>query len=372
MYTSSVIQNELIDLIGTLVQESIVDRINSSQAGACFSILVDETTDINHGTAKSVCPPGNLTSVAFEGLDVALQDPEDTEAAVQHEQWELAYQVAMDEPPLPAAVVEDDPLPGGATAAAPSTPELGVEREALAFVAVLQLSHPIPQAEQARTFFPKMVAMQDKIHRCRSTLPTLMTRSRSPMPNPAVRGVPLRLCAEQIHRCRSTLPTLMTRSRSPMPNPAVRGVPLRLCAEQIHRCRSTLPTLMTRSRSPMPNPAVREVPLRLCAEQEEAKRVDMVADALNTIREVTTILKTTKRRKLFEEHAMESEGDECAGAASPRRPGIDCGEVRKGTEVLLETLAKRRETGFDDVWKSCEDLISKLDVDIDPPRQRSL
>ena len=187
--------------------------------------------------------------------------------------------------------------------------------------------------------------------------------------------------------------------------------------------------------------------------QEEAKRVDMVADALNTIREVTTILKTTKRRKLFEEHAMESEGDECAGAASPRvsrqlvplcptrwtvrcrsirrflqeynavlqtltdvqndrsvapdvrhkvrgyiptlkrfetvfgmlvcentfapcelfanalqRPGIDCGEMGKGTEVLLETLAKRRETGFDDVWKSCEDLTSKL-VDIDPPRQ---
>ena len=55
---------------------------------------------------------------------------------MQHEQWELAYQAAMDKLPLPAVVVnEDDPLPGEATAAASSAiPESGLEREALAFV----------------------------------------------------------------------------------------------------------------------------------------------------------------------------------------------------------------------------------------------
>lgn len=55
MYTSSVIQNELIDLIGTLVQENIVDSINSSKAGPCFSVLVDETTDISTTEQLSLC-----------------------------------------------------------------------------------------------------------------------------------------------------------------------------------------------------------------------------------------------------------------------------------------------------------------------------
>ena len=46
----------------------------------------------------------------------------------------------MGQPPLPAAIIdetdEDDPLPGGAAAAAPpETHELGFEREGLAFVA---------------------------------------------------------------------------------------------------------------------------------------------------------------------------------------------------------------------------------------------
>ena len=189
--------------------------------------------------------------------------------------------------------------------------------------------------------------------------------------------------------------------------------------------------------------------------QEEAKRIDMVADALNTIREVTTILKTTKRKSLFDINAMEADEEDAGTAASskgtnrhllplcPTRwtvrcrsirrflqeydtvlktladvqndnsaspdvrykvrgyipalkrfetlfgmivcenifapcelfasalqsPRMNCGDVRKGTEILLESLTTRRESGFDSVWKTCEDLISKLDAQIEPPRQ---
>ena len=185
--------------------------------------------------------------------------------------------------------------------------------------------------------------------------------------------------------------------------------------------------------------------------QDEAKKIDMVADALNTVREVTNILKTTKRKRLFEDHATKADGCEddvrgnrhqliplcptrwtvrcrsirrfleeydtvlqtlgdiqrdksaaadvrykvrgyipllqkfetvfgmlvCENSFTPcelfatalQRPGIDCGEVRKGTEVLLTTLAKRRESGFDELWEACEELVEKLDAEIDPPRQ---
>ena len=69
----------------------------------------------------------------------------DAEAAAEHKQWELSYQTAMDQPPLPPAEVDDgddddgdDPRPdeaAEAAAIAAAPPELGVEREALAFVA---------------------------------------------------------------------------------------------------------------------------------------------------------------------------------------------------------------------------------------------
>ncbi|KAK5644977.1 hypothetical protein RI129_006277 [Pyrocoelia pectoralis] len=51
-YLSPTIQNELISICGEVVQKKIVQEINSSQ---CFSILVDETTDVSRQEQMSIC-----------------------------------------------------------------------------------------------------------------------------------------------------------------------------------------------------------------------------------------------------------------------------------------------------------------------------
>ena len=74
--------------------------------------------------------------VSYLFFSFQLQDPDDTDAAAQQQQWEKAYQAAMDQPPLPAAVIDEDDTSDEPTpAASPATQELGFERQGLAFVA---------------------------------------------------------------------------------------------------------------------------------------------------------------------------------------------------------------------------------------------
>ena len=188
---------------------------------------------------------------------------------------------------------------------------------------------------------------------------------------------------------------------------------------------------------------------------EEAKIIPQVADALNTVRDVVGILKTTKRKHLFEEHLSElnlqaSEDGEDSQRVTPRkllslcptrwtvrcqavvrfleydgiiltledveadvsasadvrhrvrgylrhlrqyetvfalmlcvrmfrpcelfakalqRPGMNCGDVRRGAAMLLDTLGTLREAGFDELWTDCNSKIQALTAPIDPPRE---
>lgn len=43
-YTSPRIQNELIEICGTVILYKIISRVNEAE---CFSVLADETTDIS-------------------------------------------------------------------------------------------------------------------------------------------------------------------------------------------------------------------------------------------------------------------------------------------------------------------------------------
>ncbi|XP_072391085.1 52 kDa repressor of the inhibitor of the protein kinase-like [Diabrotica undecimpunctata] len=52
MYTSSVIQNEIIDLCGNAVQEQIINRVKQS---GFFAVLADETQDISRHQQLSLC-----------------------------------------------------------------------------------------------------------------------------------------------------------------------------------------------------------------------------------------------------------------------------------------------------------------------------
>lgn len=51
-YTSPGIQNQIIEACNKLILNKIVDKINKSQ---CFSILVDETTDVSNVEQLSLC-----------------------------------------------------------------------------------------------------------------------------------------------------------------------------------------------------------------------------------------------------------------------------------------------------------------------------
>lgn len=52
MYTSPKIQNQIIDICGDIIQEEIVRKVNKAK---CFSVLVDETTDIRTVEQLSLC-----------------------------------------------------------------------------------------------------------------------------------------------------------------------------------------------------------------------------------------------------------------------------------------------------------------------------
>nr|XP_042901463.1 protein ZBED8-like [Parasteatoda tepidariorum] len=52
MYISPSIQNELIEICGSIIQETIVDRINKA---SCFAILADETMDITQTEQLTFC-----------------------------------------------------------------------------------------------------------------------------------------------------------------------------------------------------------------------------------------------------------------------------------------------------------------------------
>lgn len=54
MYTSATIQNEIIELCGKAVQESVVKRLKESGPGY-FSVLADETQDISRKQQLSLC-----------------------------------------------------------------------------------------------------------------------------------------------------------------------------------------------------------------------------------------------------------------------------------------------------------------------------
>ena len=83
-YTSSSIQNELIDLVGKLVQESIVSEINSSKAGPCFTVLVDETTDVSTIEQLSLC-------VRYVTDDAGVHESFLTFGDVHHEAFSLDF-----------------------------------------------------------------------------------------------------------------------------------------------------------------------------------------------------------------------------------------------------------------------------------------
>ena len=186
--------------------------------------------------------------------------------------------------------------------------------------------------------------------------------------------------------------------------------------------------------------------------QEEAKKIPMVADALNTVREVAAMLKTTKRRKLFDDHARDLNLDESTGftevphrlmslcptrwtvrcktiqrflgqynavvltledvatdvtispdvrhkargylsmlqkyetlfglvtcekifapcelfATALQRPEMNCGDVRKGADLLLDRLEHLRQCGFQEVWEQCETSVKEFEVYIESPRE---
>lgn len=52
MYLSPDIQNELIATCGEIIQNKLVDKINSAK---CFSVLIDETTNISRQQQMSIC-----------------------------------------------------------------------------------------------------------------------------------------------------------------------------------------------------------------------------------------------------------------------------------------------------------------------------
>ena len=196
--------------------------------------------------------------------------------------------------------------------------------------------------------------------------------------------------------------------------------------------------------------------LDLALVEEAKKKNPQIADALNTVRDVVGILKTTKRKHLFEEHFRELnlhdiEDADCRQRATPhkllalcptrwtvrcqavarfleeydavilaledvdadvsaspdvrhkvrgylrhlhqfetvfalmmcermfrpcelfakalQRPGINSGDVRRGADMLLDTLRTLREDGFGDLWTDCRSKIQKLTTCIDPPRE---
>lgn len=51
-YTSPLIQNELIQICGSIIKEEIVKKVN---AATCFSVMADETTDISQKEQLSIC-----------------------------------------------------------------------------------------------------------------------------------------------------------------------------------------------------------------------------------------------------------------------------------------------------------------------------
>lgn len=51
-YLRPEIQNELIATCGEIIQKKLVDKINYAK---CFSVLVDETTDISRQEQMSIC-----------------------------------------------------------------------------------------------------------------------------------------------------------------------------------------------------------------------------------------------------------------------------------------------------------------------------
>lgn len=51
-YTSSIIQNELIDIYGKIIVEKLVYNINGAE---CFTALADETTDISGQEQFPLC-----------------------------------------------------------------------------------------------------------------------------------------------------------------------------------------------------------------------------------------------------------------------------------------------------------------------------
>ncbi|CAG9771499.1 unnamed protein product [Ceutorhynchus assimilis] len=52
LYTSPIIQNEILGICGSLIQSSLIKRIKASKY---FSLLIDETTDISHIEQMSFC-----------------------------------------------------------------------------------------------------------------------------------------------------------------------------------------------------------------------------------------------------------------------------------------------------------------------------
>lgn len=46
------IQNNFINICGKIIQDQLVDKINQAK---CFSVLVDETTDISRVEQLSLC-----------------------------------------------------------------------------------------------------------------------------------------------------------------------------------------------------------------------------------------------------------------------------------------------------------------------------
>ena len=56
-------------------------------------------------------------------------------------------------------------------------------------------------------------------------------------------------------------------------------------------------------------------------------------------------------------------------AKALQRPGMTCGEVRQGAAMLLDTLRKLREDGFEELWADCGRKVEALATEIDPPKE---
>ncbi|CAG9840517.1 unnamed protein product [Diabrotica balteata] len=66
MYTSSVIQNEIIDLCGNAIQEQIINRVKQS---GFFAVLADETQDISRHQQLSLYLRTSIESFEISGRD---------------------------------------------------------------------------------------------------------------------------------------------------------------------------------------------------------------------------------------------------------------------------------------------------------------